>query len=232
MIKYSFEVMESLVVNLLDARISHKEIVLLNNVNFAIAPAEFAYLIGKTGAGKSSLLKVLYGEFKLISGHGEVLGIDLKSLSQRNIFQLRRKIGIVFQDLSLFDSWTVFDNLDFVLKATDWVNLNEREERIKKVLEEVNLLDKISSYVHELSGGEQQRLSIARAILNTPKLIIADEPTGSLDPESADEILYLLHRIAKQNHTAVILATHDYRIIKKFPARVYECKKESITEIQ
>ncbi len=222
--------MEDLILNLIDASIEHDDKVLLKNIDFSLGTAEFSYLVGRTGTGKSSLLKLIYGEYRLSEGYGKILDYNLRELDTNQVSSLRRELGIVFQNYSLFEDWTVYDNLDFVLKATDWDVEIERNTRIKEVLESVNMSDKIETLVHHLSGGEQQRLAIARAILNKPKLILADEPTGSLDPQSSDDILYLLHKIALDSGTAVILATHDYRLLEKFPARVYECKNETIIE--
>jgi len=223
--------MEKLLVNLVDASTIFEEVELLKDINFSLAEAEFSYIIGKTGSGKSSLLKLIYGAYPLCSGHGTVLDFDLKKVTNDDISTLRRSLGIVFQNYSLFEGWSVFDNLDFVLKVTNWKDKEARKIRIHEVLKEVDLLDKVTVEVHRMSGGEQQRLTIARAILNRPTLILADEPTGSLDPDSADDILYLLHRIARKNKTAVIFATHDYRLIDKFPARVYRCINRSLEEI-
>lgn len=203
----------------------------LKGIDFSLVEGEFTYIIGRTGTGKSSLLKMIYGGCKLKEGHGIVLGYNLKGINKDQISILRRSMGIVFQDFELFESWTVFDNLDFVLRATDWNSTIKRKMRIEEVLIEVDLASKGSSYVYQLSGGEQQRLSIARAILNKPRLILADEPTGSLDPESADNILYLFHKIARNYGTAVVFATHDYRLLEKFPATVYECKDGTIQEM-
>ena len=223
--------MDKLIINLLDASIMHDGVILMEHIDFTLAPAEFSYIIGRTGSGKSSLLKLIYGAYKLEHGHGEVLGVDLNELDDKKITSLRRSLGIVFQNYSLFDSWSVFDNLDFVLRATDWDSEKDRNIRINEVLNEVDLQAKSQSLVHQMSGGEQQRLTIARALLNKPKLILTDEPTGNLDPESADQILYLLHRIARSHSTAVVFATHDHRVMQKFPARVYECKHKTLMEI-
>jgi cell division transport system ATP-binding protein len=192
----------------------------LNGVNLELAEGEFAYLIGKTGSGKSSLLKAIYGALALGDGSGQVAGFDLKKLSRKTIPLLRRRLGIVFQDFNLLTDRTVGENLLFVLRATGWKNSSEMEYRARLVLSEVDLLHKWDAMPFQLSGGEQQRVVIARALLNQPALIIADEPTGNLDPETSDDILLLLRRLAKEHNSAVLCATHDYRILQHFPARI------------
>jgi cell division transport system ATP-binding protein len=209
------------IVRLTDADIQQQDgKVILEKISLTIGEGEFTYLIGKTGSGKSTLLKTLYGALTLKTGFGEVAGIDLKTLNRKNIPFLRRKLGIVFQDFNLLTDRTVSDNLEFVLKATAWDNESEIKTRIHEVLESVNMLHKINAMPFELSGGEQQRIVIARALLNHPVLLIADEPTGNLDPETSDDVLTLLRDLAKNYNTAVICATHDYRIIQNFPARI------------
>lgn len=203
----------------------------LNNVEFSLAEAEMCYLIGKSGSGKSTFLKTLYGAIPLMSGSANIAGFDLSLLSRKNIPELRRAIGMVFQNFHLFERWSVFQNLEYVLKATEWKNPQEREERINNVLEEIKLTDKKDAYVHQLSGGEQQKVVIARAILNKPKIIIADEPTGNLDPESSEEIMHLLYKIASENKMAILIATHDHILMNKFPARVFECSNSGIAEV-
>lgn len=192
----------------------------LNGINLELAEGEFAYLIGKTGSGKSSLLKAIYGALTLGAGSGEVAGFDLKKLSRKTIPLLRRRLGIVFQDFNLLTDRTVGENLLFVLRATGWKNNSEMEYRARLVLSEVDLLSKWDAMPFQLSGGEQQRVVIARALLNQPALIIADEPTGNLDPETSDDILLLLRKLAKEHNSAVLCATHDYRILQHFPARI------------
>lgn len=201
----------------------------LHDVNIDIHQAEFAYLIGKTGSGKSSLLKTLYGELPLREGSGRVSGIDLQHLQRKDIPTLRRKIGIVFQDFQLLSDRNVMDNLLFVLKATDWKDKAAMAKRAKEVLEMVGLATKDYKMPHELSGGEQQRIVIARALLNKPAVILADEPTGNLDPDVSDDIMKLLHDIA-DNGTSVLMATHDYRIINKFPGSIYRCADNKISK--
>ncbi len=195
-----------------------------------ISQGEFAYLIGKTGSGKSSLLKVLYGALPLKEGKGEVAGFDLLQLDRKKTPFLRRKLGVVFQDFNLLSDRNVDQNLRFVLSATGWKNEQDIRRRIEEVLAKVSLSDKLYSMPHELSGGEQQRVVIARALLNQPELIIADEPTGNLDPDTSDEILQLLRRLAQVNNTAILVATHDYRIIENFPARIIRCIQGRIVE--
>ena len=194
--------------------------VVLENINLNIGEGEFTYLIGKTGSGKTSLLKTLYGALPLEKGFGEVAGFDLKTLTRKDIHLLRRKLGIVFQDFNLLNDRNVEENLLFVLRATGWTDLVEMTNRVTEVLTGPNLLPKRFSMPYELSGGEQQRVVIARALLNKPALLIADEPTGNLDPETSDDVLVLMRNLAKQHNTAVLCATHDYRILQNFPARI------------
>ncbi|MBV6438879.1 MAG: ATP-binding cassette domain-containing protein [Haliscomenobacteraceae bacterium CHB4] len=194
--------------------------VVLANINLNIGEGEFIYLIGKTGSGKTSLLKTLYGALPLEKGFGEVAGFDLRSVDRTNMHLLRRKLGIVFQDFNLLTDRNVEENLNFVLRATGWTDAAEMNQRVTEVLEGTGLLGKRFSMPYELSGGEQQRVVIARALLNKPMLLIADEPTGNLDPETSDDVLVLMRNLAKQNHTAVLCATHDYRILQNFPARI------------
>lgn len=193
---------------------------ILQNINLNIGEGEFTYLIGKTGSGKSSLLKTLYAALPLEKGSGEVAGFDLKSISRRNVHELRRKLGIVFQDFNLLTDRNIEENLGFVLRATGWEDDAEMDKRIGEVLAEVGLSGKRKAMPFELSGGEQQRVVIARALLNRPALLLADEPTGNLDPETSDDVLTLMRNLAKLHNTAVLCATHDYRILQNFPARI------------
>lgn len=220
----------NLIVRLQDADIQQKNQKVLEKVNLKITRGEFVYLIGKTGSGKSSLLKTLYGALPLDQGKGEVAGFDLGKLNRKNIPHLRRKLGIVFQDFNLLSDRTVKQNLYFVLRATGWKDAPKMEARIAEVLDQVGLNGKENKMPHQLSGGEQQRVVIARALLNSPELIIADEPTGNLDPETSDDILLLLRQLAQRNDTAVIFATHDYRVLEHFPARIIRCLNSRIVE--
>lgn len=192
----------------------------LRQINLTIGAGEFTYLIGKTGSGKSSLLKTLYAALPLTTGSGEVAGFDLRAVRRDNVHLLRRKLGIVFQDFNLLTDRNVEENLFFVLKATNWADHTAMHQRITTVLEETGLGHKRHAMPYQLSGGEQQRVVIARALLNQPELILADEPTGNLDPETSDDVLMLLRSLARQHNTAVLCATHDYRILQNFPARI------------
>ncbi len=204
--------------------------VVLENISLTIGPGEFTYLIGKTGSGKTSLLKTLYAALPLVNGNGEVAGFDLRETTRRNVHLLRRKLGIVFQDFNLLTDRNVEDNLLFVLRATGWTDLAEMDKRVQEVLEGVNLADKRFAMPFELSGGEQQRIVIARALLNRPALLIADEPTGNLDPETSDDVLTLLRNLAKEYNTAVLCATHDYRILQNFPARIIRIRNGKLID--
>jgi len=192
----------------------------LQNVNLQVDKGEFVYLVGKTGTGKSSLLKTLYGELPLKEGQATVVGYNLRDLTWKTVPYLRRNLGVVFQDFQLLTDRNVNDNLKFVLKATGWKDEKLMNEKIADVLDKVGLKSKGFKMTYEMSGGEQQRVDIARALLNSPKLILADEPTGNLDPETSDEIMNLLIHIARDYGTSVIMATHDYMVIKKFAARM------------
>jgi len=211
-------------------QIAQYENVVLNNVELEIMPGEFVYLIGKTGSGKSSLLKCLYGELPLYEGSGKVCGFDIKSITRKKVPYLRRKLGIVFQDFELLTDRNVFDNLKFVLKATGWKDKALIESRISEVLGKVGLETKGYKKPHELSGGEQQRIAIARALLNDPDLLLADEPTGNLDPATSEEIIKLLVEISK-NGKAVLMATHDHALMKNFPYRTIQCEDGQLNEL-
>ena len=200
---------------------------ILSDVNIEIQPGEFIYLIGKTGTGKSSLLRTLYADIPIKVGEVEVAGFNLKKISQKQIPFLRRKLGIVFQDFQLLSDRNVRKNLEFVLKATGWKNQKEIDERIKDVLEKVGLETKDYKMPHQLSGGEQQRVAIARALLNDPEIILADEPTGNLDPDTSEEIIQLLIQISKAGRT-VIVATHDFIMISKYPSKILVCEHGKI----
>lgn len=212
-----------------EATISQKDHLVLSNVNFKVDRGEFVYLIGKVGSGKTTLIKTINAEIKLQEGSATVAGYNLLTLKKRHIPYLRRKLGIVFQDFQLLIDRNVFQNLAFVLKATGWKNKKEIEQRINDVLEKTDLSRKGYKMPNQLSGGEQQRVVIARALLNNPDIILADEPTGNLDPDTSADIMKLLLEISK-NGRAVIMATHNYTFLKKFPARVVKCEKGSIVE--
>ncbi len=219
------------VIEVSQSSIYQRNHLVLSDVNFALAEGEFVYLIGKTGSGKSSLLKVLYGDLPLKNGQGQVVGMDLKTLKTSKIPDLRRHLGIVFQDFQLLTDRSVEENLKFVLKATGWKNNKTMEERIDEVLDSVNMLSKKKMMPFRLSGGEQQRVSIARALLNHPELILADEPTGNLDPETSNEIMNLLLSVSQKNNCAVLMATHDYDIIRRYPARMIRCENGKVIEV-
>ena len=218
-------------VSLRHADIFQSKNLILSDVNFEVNKGEFVYMIGKTGSGKSSLLKTLYGDIYLTSGEGEVAGFDLKTLKWQTIPALRRNLGIVFQDFRLLTDRNVHDNLEFVLKATGWTDKTLMKEKIDNVLNKVGLRSKGFKMPYEMSGGEQQRVDIARALLNNPKLILADEPTGNLDPDTTSEIMQLLFSICRDYQTAIVMATHDYSIIQKFPARVVRIESGAVHEI-
>lgn len=205
----------------------------LKEINFHVDEGEFTYLIGKVGSGKSSLLKTLYCELDLVEGEtekAEILGRDLKTIKRKEIPALRKELGIIFQDFQLLHDRTVRKNFEFVLKATGWKDKKARNKRIEEVLNEVGMIEKIDKLPHELSGGEQQRIAIARALLNNPKIIIADEPTGNLDPETASNIVSLLKEITQQG-TAVVMTTHNIPMLDKFPGIVYRCKNGELCEV-
>lgn len=207
------------VITLKNVDIYQPQHLVLSHVDLQINRGEFVFLIGQTGSGKSSLLKILYGELPIANGEGLVAGFDLKKLNNRDIPYLRRKLGIVFQDFHLLTDRNIEKNLEFALKATGWKDRELIHERMLDVLEKVGLRSKLKKMPHELSGGEQQRIVIARALLNNPEVILADEPTGNLDPETSQEIVLLLKEISRSG-TAVLMATHDYQLIRKMPSRV------------
>lgn len=206
------------------------DLCVLKDIDFNVDEGEFVYIIGKVGAGKSSLLKTLYCELDIESAEkAEVLGRDLMKIKRREVPEMRREMGIIFQDFQLLHDRTVGKNLDFVLKATGWKK-SERNQRIDEVLEAVGLSDKVNKMPHELSGGEQQRIAIARALLNKPKIIVADEPTGNLDPETASNIVLLLRQISLTG-TAIVMSTHNIPMLNKYPGIVYRCSETSISDI-
>ena len=222
--------MSTAIIRLKDAKIYQKDHLVLSKVSFELQSGDFIYLIGKTGTGKSSLLKTLYGDLLLQEGVGEVVGFDLTSLKEKEIPYLRRGIGVVFQDFQLLSDRTVNDNLSFVLSATGWDDKDKINNRVQEVLTQVGMGQKGYKMPHELSGGEQQRVSIARAILNEPELIIADEPTGNLDPETSREIMTLLKGIQEKGK-AIFMATHDYSLINDFPSKMIRCAEGTILPV-
>lgn len=202
----------------------------MKNVNFQLEEGQFVYLIGRVGSGKSSLMKTMYAEVPIEMGEARIFDYDLSAIRRKDVPMLRRQIGVVFQDFQLLSDRSVYDNLLFVLKATGWKNKTDIDERINEALSEVGMEHKSYKMPHELSGGEQQRIAIARALLNRPKLILADEPTGNLDQETGHQIMSLLHRICAEG-TAVIMATHNIQLTEDFPARVVKCEDKNVIEL-
>jgi cell division transport system ATP-binding protein len=222
--------MAETIIELRHANIYQGDNLILQDVNLVVRKGEFAYLVGRTGTGKSSLLKTLYGELPLRDGEGMVVGYSLNDLDWRKIPYLRRNLGVVFQDFQLLTDRNVNDNLKFVLRATGWKDEKLMDEKVSDVLDKVGLRSKGFKMPFELSGGEQQRVDIARALLNSPKVILADEPTGNLDPETSDEVMQLLFHIAKDYGTSVIMATHDYIVVQKFPARMVKTERGRVLD--
>lgn len=222
--------MAETVVQLRGVNIYQGNSLILQDVNFTIESGEFVYLVGKTGTGKSSLLKTLYGELPLKEGTCNVVGFDLRDMNWKKVPFLRRNLGVVFQDFQLMTDRNVHENLKFVLKATGWKDEKLIEEKINDVLNKVGLKSKGFKMPFEMSGGEQQRVDIARALLNSPKLILADEPTGNLDPETSDEIMQLLFQIAKDYGTAIIMATHDFIVINRYPSRMLTTERSRVID--
>ena len=219
------------IVNLKQANIYQKDKLILSNIDLKISKGEFVYLIGKTGSGKSSLLKTMYADIPLKSGKGEMVGYELASIKASQVPELRKKLGIVFQDFNLLMDRSIQQNMTFVLKATGWEDTTKMKKRISLVLDLVGLDRTIASKMpHEISGGEQQRAVIARALLNKPEMIIADEPTGNLDPETSDDILKLFRDLSDLHNTSVLFATHDFRILENFPARIVRCHNGNLIE--
>ena len=222
--------MAEIIVELKKANIYQGDNLILEDVNVTVNKGEFVYLVGKTGTGKSSLLKTLYGDLPLKDGEGTVAGFRLQDMDWKKVPYLRRSLGVVFQDFQLLTDRNVNENLKFVLQATGWKDGKLMDEKIADVLDKVGLRSKGFKMPFEMSGGEQQRVDIARALLNSPKLILADEPTGNLDPETADEIMQLLFQISRDYGTTIIMATHDYRVIHKFPARMLRTERGKVID--
>lgn len=222
--------MEERIIEIRNVNIYQGSNLVLQDVSLTINRGEFVYLVGKTGTGKSSLLKTLYGDLPLKEGECAVVGFDIKKMDWKKVPFLRRNLGVVFQDFQLLTDRSVNENLRFVLRATGWKDEKLMEEKIADVLDKVGLKSKGFKMPYELSGGEQQRIDIARALLNSPKLILADEPTGNLDPETSDEIMQLLFHICRDYGTAIVMATHDYMVINKFPARVVKTERGKVID--
>lgn len=220
----------SAIIDYKNVEVLRKELLVLKNVNFQLEEGQFVYLIGRVGSGKSSLMKTMYAEVPIEMGEARIFDYDLSAIRRKDVPMLRRQIGVVFQDFQLLSDRSVYDNLLFVLKATGWKNKTDIDERINEVLSEVGMEHKSYKMPHELSGGEQQRIAIARALLNRPKLILADEPTGNLDQETGHRIMSLLHRICAEG-TAVIMATHNIQLTEDFPARVVKCEDKNVIEL-
>jgi cell division transport system ATP-binding protein len=202
----------------------------LTNIDFEMQKGDFVYLIGKTGTGKSSFMKLLYADLELKEGEGSIVGFDLKTLKEKEIPYLRRKLGIVFQDFKLLNDRTVNKNLEFVLKATGWKDKQKISDKIEDVLNKVGMKTKDFKFPYELSGGEQQRIAIARALLNDPELILADEPTGNIDPQTSIEVMEVLQELNKKGHT-ILMATHDYALLLKYPSKTLKCDENKVFEV-
>jgi len=222
--------MQENILQLNKANIYQRERLILDNVNLNVNKGEFIYLIGKTGSGKSSLMKTLYGDLPLQEGTGSIVGYDLKNLKEKEIPFLRRKIGIVFQDFKLLYDRNIYENLRFILRATGWTDKAKMKAKINEVLDKVGMISVLEKMPFQISGGEQQRIAIARALLNDPDLILADEPTGNLDPRTSMEIMDVLHQI-HQNGKSIIMATHDYALILKYPHKTLKCEGSQVFEV-
>ena len=223
--------MDNLIVEYKNAEIKLESELKIKDLNLKINKGEFVFLIGKTGSGKSSILKSMYSEKKIISGEAVISNTNLSLIKNKNIPELRRKIGIIFQDFQLLKDRNVYDNLDFVLKATGWKNKNERKEKIELCLNKVHITDHVNKFPSQLSGGEKQKVAIARSLLNDPKIIIADEPTGNLDPKSSIEIMEVLREI-NENGNTILMATHDFSLLKKYKGRILRCRNGLVDEIE
>ncbi|MFT7589579.1 MAG: cell division transport system ATP-binding protein [Limisphaerales bacterium] len=228
----NFELVAEQVIQLKNGVIYQGQAMILNEVNLEIAQGQFVYLIGKTGTGKSSLLKALYADIPLVDGEGEVAGFSLQNIKAKEVPFLRRKLGIIFQDFQLLMDRTVHENLSFVLESTGLKSKEQIKVKVNNALSKVDLQTKAHKKPFELSGGEQQRVVIARAIINNPEIILADEPTGNLDPETSDDIISLLWRISRESRTAVFMATHNYNLLEKFPSRIVKCIDGRVVEDQ
>lgn len=222
--------MDEALIKYRNVEIHQQELCVLSNLNLELHKGEFVYLVGKVGSGKTSLLKTFYGELDVASGEAEVLGYDMLHIKRKHIPQLRRKLGIVFQDFQLLTDRTVYDNLEFVLRATGWKNKGEIKDKIDEVLNLVGMSNKGYKLPNELSGGEQQRIVIARAVLNSPEIILADEPTGNLDSETGHSIAALLHSICEAG-TLVVMTTHNLQLLREFPGKVYRCADHLMTDV-
>lgn len=218
------------ILNLKDVAVYQKENMVLNDITLEVKKGEFVYLIGKTGSGKSSLMKTLYADLPLLEGHGRIVGFNLKTLEEKDIPFLRRKLGIVFQDFKLLPDRNINRNLMFVLKATGWKDPEKMDVQIEDVLDKVGMKTKGFKFPHELSGGEQQRIAIARALLNDPEIILADEPTGNLDPQTSVEVMKVLQEINKTGRT-ILMATHDYALLLKYPSKTLKCDGAKVFEV-
>jgi cell division transport system ATP-binding protein len=222
--------MKDMVLNLKEVSIYQGDSLVLSDINFEMNRGDFVYLIGKTGTGKSSFMKTLYGDLELTKGEGRIVDFDLRRLKEKDIPSLRRKLGIVFQDFKLLNDRTVNGNLEFVLRATGWTDKAAINAKIEEVLGKVDMKTKGFKFPYELSGGEQQRIAIARALLNDPELILADEPTGNLDPQTSIEVMEVLQELNRKGHT-ILMATHDYALLLKYPSKTLKCDENKVFEV-